>query len=56
MVSTAATPARKAALKDWIGFAVGAGQRFGEGLDFAPIPSAVAAADRRAARTFAASR
>jgi phosphate transport system substrate-binding protein len=55
VVSTDATATRKAALRDWISFAVGGGQKFGEGLDFAPIPSAVAAADRRAARTFAAS-
>jgi phosphate transport system substrate-binding protein len=56
VVSTSATAARKAALRDWISFAVGAGRKFGEALDFAPIPSAVAAADRRAVRTFAASK
>jgi phosphate transport system substrate-binding protein len=56
VVSTSASSALKAVLKDWISFAVGPGQRFGEGLDYAPIPSVVASADKRAARAFAASR
>jgi phosphate transport system substrate-binding protein len=53
VVSSSATAARRAALRDWISFAVGAGQQFGQGLDFAPLPSLVARADRRAVRTFA---
>ena len=54
VVSATAAAPRKAALRDWIAFAIGGGQKFGEGLDFAPVPSPVAAADhRRAVRTFA---
>ena len=53
VVSSRATAALKAALRQWILYAVGAGQTFGAGLDFAPIPSVVARADRRAVRTFA---
>lgn len=53
VVSSGATAARKAALRDWISYAVGAGQTFGAGLDFAPLPSVVARADRRAVRAFA---
>ncbi len=55
VVSSTATAARKVALRDWISFAVAGGQRFGEGLDFAPVPALVAAADRRAVRAFAGS-
>jgi phosphate transport system substrate-binding protein len=55
VVSSTAGAPRKAALRDWIAFAVGGGQKFGEGLDFAPVPSVVAAADRRAVRVFAGS-
>ncbi len=53
VVSATAAAPRKAALRDWIAFAIGGGQKFGEGLDFAPVPSLVAAADRRAVHTFA---
>ena len=53
VVSASASASRKAALRDWIAFAVGGGQKFGQGLDFAPIPPVVATADRRAVRTFA---
>ena len=39
IVSTAAGAATRAALRDWILYAIGAGQSFGENLDFAPLPS-----------------
>ena len=55
VVAANADAAHKAALRDWIAFAIGGGQKFGAGLDFAPVPSLVAAADRRAVRVFAAS-
>jgi phosphate transport system substrate-binding protein len=55
VVSTSASSALKSALKDWISFAVGAGRKFGQGLDYAPIPSVVANADKSAARTFGGS-
>ncbi len=55
VVASNAAAARKAALRDWIAFAIGGGQKFGEGLDFAPVPPVVAGADRRAVRTFAGS-
>jgi phosphate transport system substrate-binding protein len=35
-----------ALLRSFIGYALGAGQRFGPSLDFAPLPKAVLAADR----------
>jgi phosphate transport system substrate-binding protein len=50
-----ADAAHKAALRDWIAFAIGGGQKFGQGLDFAPVPPVVAGADRRAVRAFAGS-
>jgi len=55
VVSSSASAARRSALRDWIAFAVGGGQKFGQGLDFAPVPPVVASADRRAVRTFAGS-
>jgi phosphate transport system substrate-binding protein len=38
---------KSALLKSFIGYALGAGQRFGPGLDFAPLPKAVLGAARR---------
>ncbi len=55
VVSTSASTERKAALRDWISFAIGGGQRFGQGLDFGPVPSVVATADHRAVTAFASS-
>ncbi|HTU96707.1 MAG TPA: phosphate ABC transporter substrate-binding protein PstS [Solirubrobacteraceae bacterium] len=55
VVPANADAAHKAALRDWIAFAIGGGQKFGEGLDFAPVPSVVAKADRRAVQAFAGS-
>ena len=56
VVAGTAAASRKAALKDWISFAVGAaGQKFGQSLDYAPLPTVVARADRRAVRAFAGS-
>jgi phosphate transport system substrate-binding protein len=56
VVSAKATAARKAALNQWIRFAVGGGQTFGRGLDFAPLPATVVKADLATVRAFAASK
>ena len=56
VVSRRATASVKAALKEWLGFAVGGGQTFGRGLDFAALPGTVIRADSATVRTFAAGR
>lgn len=52
VVSANAPAATKSALKKWILYAIGAGQSFGQGLDFAPVPAIILRADRAALRRF----
>jgi phosphate transport system substrate-binding protein len=52
IVSPNASSDVRAGLKTWVLYAVGAGQTFGQALDFAPIPKVVRNADKATMRTF----
>ena len=52
VVSRKTSPSHRAALKKWLTFAIGFGQRLGQNLDFAPIPSVVQKAANASVRNW----
>jgi hypothetical protein len=51
-VIVAADSPQKASLRQWILYAIGAGQAFGPALDFAPLPPAIRRAATAAVNRF----